>query len=83
MNWLLDGLKIVNNMLKTLLALSGAMLLAAPSLHAQGARSYGGGGSRGSAHEEAYAGGARGYAGGRGYAYRGGYYGRGGRYGRY
>ena len=70
----------MNNMLKTLLALCGAMLLAAPGLHAQGTRAVGGG-----VHAEA-AGGSRGYAGGRGYAYRGayrsGYYGGRG-YGRY
>ena len=67
-------------MFKTLLAISGAVLLAAPSLHAQGARSFNGGG----AHQAATSGGARSYHpyGGRGYAYRGGYYGNRG-YGRY
>ena len=66
-------------MLKTLLALCGAILLAAPGLHAQGTRSYGGGGAR----AEAASGGSRSYAGGRGYAYRGAYRGsyRGGYYG--
>ena len=68
-------------MLKTILALCGALLLATPGLHAQGARTMGGGG----AHAQA-GGGVRsqsvGY--GRGYGYRGAYGGRyyGGGYGR-
>ena len=55
------------------------MLLAMPGLHAQGARSFHGGGVRGEARP---GGAARGYAARPGYGYRGGYYGRGG-YGRY
>ena len=68
-------------MLKTLLVLCGAALLTAPSLHAQRARSFGGGGGRSAASSGvSHATSSRGYGGYHG-GYRGGYRGGHGYYG--